>query len=57
MLEIASITITKEIEAHDAEIYKGIINKLGWRLHNTGQITSADWREIVLPTLPETNKP
>jgi len=25
-----------------------MLNRLGWRLHNTGSLTNADWKEIVL---------
>lgn len=28
--------------------YKEIVNQLGWKLHNTGKITSQDWKDIVL---------
>jgi len=35
----------------ELEIYKKILNDLGWRLENNGSINKNDWIEIVLPKL------
>jgi len=39
----------------EALLYREILNKLGWKVNNTGKVTGKDWNEIVLPELEKLN--